>query len=177
MLRTLLIEKFKLAVHYEDRPVTTYALTASKPKLQKADPANRTKYINNSPGPDGKDPRKTNPALSRLVYCQNMNMAELASLLPNIASGYLGGKPVEDRTGLEGSYDFVLNFSVAGAVNGGGGRGADPMAAGAGSAADPSGGMSLFDALSKQLGLKLEMQKRPAPVLVIDHAEQKPTDN
>jgi uncharacterized protein (TIGR03435 family) len=44
-------------------------------------------------------------------------------------------------------------------------------------AADPSGGLSLFDAVSKQLGLKLEMQKRPMPVLVIDHVEQKPADN
>jgi uncharacterized protein (TIGR03435 family) len=105
-----------------------------------------------------------------------MSMAEFASMLPNIASGYLQGKPVEDKTGLEGSYDFVVNFSAVGIVNGGG-RGADPNGAGAGSAADPSGGMSLFDAISKQLGLKLEQQKRPAPVLVIDHAEQKPIDN
>ena len=41
----------------------------------------------------------------------------------------------------------------------------------------PSGALSLFDALTKQLGLKLEMQKRPTPVLVIDHVDQKPTDN
>jgi uncharacterized protein (TIGR03435 family) len=34
-----------------------------------------------------------------------------------------------------------------------------------------------LDALPKQLGLKLEMQKHPKPVLVIDHVEQKPTDN
>ena len=34
-----------------------------------------------------------------------------------------------------------------------------------------------MDALNKQLGLKLEMQKRPLPVLVIDHVEEKPADN
>ena len=34
-----------------------------------------------------------------------------------------------------------------------------------------------LDAVNKQLGLKLEMQKRPLPVLVIDHVEEKPTDN
>jgi uncharacterized protein (TIGR03435 family) len=44
-------------------------------------------------------------------------------------------------------------------------------------ASDPSGGLSLSDALAKQLGLKLESRKRPKPVLVIDHIEQKPTDN
>ena len=49
--------------------------------------------------------------------------------------------------------------------------------AASGAAGDPSGAISLYEALSKQLGLKLEMQKRPLPVLVIDHAEEKPTEN
>jgi len=37
--------------------------------------------------------------------------------------------------------------------------------------------LSIFEALEKQIGLKLEMPKRPAPMFVIDHLEQKPTDN
>ena len=84
-----------------------------------------------------------------------------------------------NSTGLEGAWDFTLNFSPAGRVNGGGGRGGDSAqpTAGDSPAADPSGALSLFDAISKQLGLKLDRQKRPMPVLVIDHAEQKPTDN
>jgi uncharacterized protein (TIGR03435 family) len=48
---------------------------------------------------------------------------------------------------------------------------------GAPAAADPTGGLSLLDAVNKQLGLKLEMHKRPMPVLVIDHVEEKPTDD
>ncbi len=44
-------------------------------------------------------------------------------------------------------------------------------------ASDPVGGISLFDAIEKQLGLKLEAQKRSYPVFVIDHIEEKPTDN
>ncbi len=36
---------------------------------------------------------------------------------------------------------------------------------------------TLFDAVSKQLGLKLEKQRRPVQVLVIDHIEEKPTEN
>jgi uncharacterized protein (TIGR03435 family) len=52
-----------------------------------------------------------------------------------------------------------------------------PGQPGAGGAADPYGALSLSDAVSKQLGLKLELEKRPAPVLVIDHVEQKPTEN
>ncbi len=42
---------------------------------------------------------------------------------------------------------------------------------------DPIGAHSLFDAVSKQLGLKSEKQRRPVPVLVIDHIEEKPTEN
>jgi uncharacterized protein (TIGR03435 family) len=47
----------------------------------------------------------------------------------------------------------------------------------ASTATDPIGALSLFDAVSKQLGLKLEKQRRPVPVLVIDHIEEKPTEN
>jgi uncharacterized protein (TIGR03435 family) len=111
-----------------------------------------------------------------------MTLAQFASLLPNIAGGYIR-TPVVDETGIEGAWDFTLSFSPAGMANGGGGRGvllrggdAGP-AGGEAMASDPGGGLSLFDAVSKQLGLKLEMQKRPMPVLVIDRVEQKPTDN
>jgi len=181
LLRALLLERFKMAVHNEDKPVAGYVLTAAKPKLKPADPAGRTRYLE-GPGPDGKDPRTTNPAVSRLVTCQNMTLAQFASLLPNIAGGYIR-TPVVDETGIEGAWDFTLSFSPAGMVNGGGGRGvllrggdAGP-AGGEAMASDPGGGLSLFDAVSKQLGLKLELQKRPMPVLVIDRVEQKPTDN
>ena len=44
-------------------------------------------------------------------------------------------------------------------------------------ATDPNGSLTLLEALQKQLGLKLEMGKRPLPVLVIDHVEDKPTEN
>ena len=44
MVRALLADRFKLATHFEDRPMTAYTLTASKPKLKKADPATRTKW-------------------------------------------------------------------------------------------------------------------------------------
>jgi len=44
-------------------------------------------------------------------------------------------------------------------------------------ASDPSGSSTIFDGRGKQLGLKLEKQKRPMQVFVIDHLEQKPTDN
>jgi uncharacterized protein (TIGR03435 family) len=172
MLRALLIDRFKMKVHMEDRPVSAYTLTAVKPKLQKADPANRT-GCKEGPGADGKDPRIANPILSRLFTCQNMTIAQFAELLPLRMNGYVR-TPVLDSTGLEGAYDFTLSFSGVGLLQSGGGRGGDASAPGA---SDPNGALSLPDAVNKQLGLKLELQKRMIPVLIIDHVEEKPTDN
>ena len=165
--------------HREDRPATAYTLMAVKPKMKRADPTERTKY-KEGPALDGKDPRDKNPVLGRLVTCQNMTMADFAKKLKDIAPGYIH-TPVLDATGLDGSYDFTLSFSTAGALRngGGGGRGGDgpPPAAAVGTASDPNGAVSLFDAMEKQLGLKLQEQKRPVSVFVIDHIEQKPTEN
>jgi uncharacterized protein (TIGR03435 family) len=44
-------------------------------------------------------------------------------------------------------------------------------------APDPTGTMTFEEALDKELGLKLEVQKRVIPVLVIDHVNRTPTDN
>ena len=49
--------------------------------------------------------------------------------------------------------------------------------AGGPAASDSVGGVSLVEAIEKQLGLKLEAQKRTYPVFVIDRIEEKPTDN
>jgi len=175
MFQQLLIDRFQMKVHFEERPVNAYVLSAVKPKLQKADPAARTGWTE-GPGMDGKDPRKANSALGRLVTCHNMTMPEFAALLPSIAPGYLRTS-VQDETGLEDAWDFTLSFSGAGIINGRG-RGSDIASSnGAPAAADPSGGLSLSDAISKQLGLRLEMQKRPMRVLVIDHMEPKPKEN
>jgi uncharacterized protein (TIGR03435 family) len=186
MIGSLIVERFKLTTHTEDGTVTAYTLVAVKPKLQKADPASRTKY-KEGPGPDGKDPRIKTPILSRLVTCQNMTMAQFGEKLKDIASGYIHSL-VLDATGLEGGYDFTLSFSAVGLTRTPAGGGPGPLAVATGSApatatatgaeaSDPTGAITLFEAIEKQLGLKLEAKKRPVPILVIDHAEQKPTDN
>jgi uncharacterized protein (TIGR03435 family) len=180
MLRSLVVERFKLAVHNEVRPVNAYTLMAVKPKMKPADPTSRTRFHEGTAREGDKDPRNVNPALSRLVSVQNMTMAQFAEQLQRIAPGYIHS-PVLDATGLDGSYDFTLNFSPIGLMQnvGGGGRGADgsPSPPATTVASDPTGGITLFEAIEKQLGLKLELQKRPAQVLVIDHIEQKPIDN
>jgi uncharacterized protein (TIGR03435 family) len=176
MLQALLKDRFKLAIHEETKPLPGYALVAVKPKLKPADPTNRA-GCKEGPGADGKDPRTTNPAASRLVTCLNMSMADFAAQIPNRAGGYFMELPggVVDATKLEGNYDITLNFSVAGAVNGGGRGGGAPAAPG--EASDPGGGITLQEAIEKQLGLKLEPQKNPGLVLVVDHVEEKPTEN
>ena len=163
MLQGLLAERFGLKTHIEDRPVDAYTLTAEKQtKLQKADPQNRT-HCKSGAG--------TNPMLNRGITCQNMSMAQFAAALPNLASNYVV-TPVRDATGLDGSWDFSVNFS---AVNLLPGRRFDPN--GASGSADPTGAVTLQEALQKQLGLKLEREKRRLPVLVVDHVEEQPTDN
>ena len=170
MLKTLLIERFQMKVHSEDRPISAYTLYAGTPKLKKADPSERTKCFE-GPGPDGKDPRKTNVILNRLLTCQNMTSAEIADELQRVASGYIHG-PVLDKTGLDGSYDFTLSFSSSDKTNG-----LPPSNGSSSDASDPSGAITLYDAVSKQLGLKLVKEKRPMPVLVIDSMQEKPLEN
>ena len=163
MLRGLLAERFGLKAHMEDRPVSAYTMTAAKQtKLQKADPQNRTSC---------KSGAGTNPMLNRLITCQNMNMTQFAGMLQNMAGGYVRA-PIKDATGIEGSWDFSVNFSGVNLLPG---ARFDPNATSG--ASDPNGSLTLPEALQKQLGLKLEMEKRPIPVLVVDHVEDKPTEN
>jgi len=180
MIRALIVERFKMDAHMENRSVNAYTLIATKqPKLKKADPTTRTKWQEGAL-PDSKGGKNANPSLGRLVTCQNVTMAQFAELLPGIAPGYLHTE-VLDATGLEGGWDFTFSFSPAGVLQlNRGGANSDagtPAAGGTTEASEPSGALTLFDAMTKQLGLKLEAQKRPIPVLVIDHIERKPIEN
>jgi uncharacterized protein (TIGR03435 family) len=175
MIQTMLAERFQMKSHFEDRPIDAFTLVAVNPKMKKADPLNRTQ-CKEGPGPDGKDPRIANPILGRLLYCQNMTMAQLAEQLPALANGYVF-TPVLDSTGLKDAYDFTLSFSGAGQLQSAPPPPPPSNDPNASRTAEPSGGLSLPDAMARQLGVKLVKEKRPSPVLVIDHIEEKPTDN
>lgn len=172
MLRQLVTERFQMKSHYEDRPVTAYTLVANNPKMAKADPSNRTGF-REGPAPGQRDQR--NQIVNRMVTVRNMSMPQFAEDLRRIAGGYVR-VPIEDQTGLEGSYDFTLAFSAIGLLNARGGGAGGAGAPGGAEASDPTGALSLFDAVERQLGLKLEMRKRPMRVLVIDSIQEKPLD-
>jgi uncharacterized protein (TIGR03435 family) len=170
MIKSLLVDRFGFKYHFEDRPVQAYTLTAPKPKIKKADPNSRTGCKEGPPTLVRVDPRNTDPVLGRLLSCTNASMAYLSDQLQYLANGYVH-TAVLDSTGLEGGYDFTLSFSTIGQFQGG--VVPDPASA----ASDPNGAISLPAAMEKQLGLKMELVKRPVPVLVIDHIDEKPNEN
>jgi uncharacterized protein (TIGR03435 family) len=157
MLQSLLAERFKLAIHREDKPMPVYAMVVGKggPKLQKSAGGEMTcRWI--TPG-NGRVQRE----------CKNMTMRELATQIPGWGMARVD-LPVVDLTEIQGSYDFQLEWSIP-ANRGEGGKGDV-------ASASDSGGATIFDAMS-QIGLKLEQRKRPVSVIVIDHAERVPTAN
>ena len=68
------------------------------------------------------------------------------------------GRPVVDRTGMEGNFYFMLNYAQLSAQ--------PPEVE-----ADP-GPPNIFTAVQEQLGLKLDPRKEPVETIVIDHMEQ-----
>ena len=112
------------------------------------------------------DPRDSNPLLARLISCQNVTMAQFAASLHAFAVDDFFDD-VEDATGLTGRYDFTLSFTPRYLLD---------QSAGSASS-DPTGGISLATAIARELGLKLELRKRPLPTVVIDHMEETPLPN
>jgi uncharacterized protein (TIGR03435 family) len=155
MLRQLIVDRFKMKYHMENRHVGAFVLTADNPRMTKSDPSTRTRCVN-SPA-TGRI-----LALTRLITCQNVTMAQFAEMLPEIGGNYLTG-PVADMTGLEGAWDFTVNYSPQNVYNQARERGGDADAA-----STPTGALSIFEAIDRQLGLELRAQKRSLPVMVID---------
>lgn len=154
MLRNLLVRRFSMVTHYEDRVTDIYALVTDRPRLQKADPSDRTGCQWNGPF----------RGASTAVTCQNVTMAQFAEELH--VGGPGGQRRVVDETGLQGTWDIAVTF------------GRDRLAApGEGAAPEPAKALPLREAIEQQLGLKLVGAKRPLPIFVIDHVEDQPTEN
>ncbi|MBZ5578618.1 MAG: TIGR03435 family protein [Acidobacteriia bacterium] len=166
MTRALLTERFQMKWHYENRLMDGYSLVPAKPKLKRADPPNRAGC--HEARTMAHDPRDTNPLLTTVISCRSVTIAQFASRLQQI-DDHQFAYPVEDATGIEGTFDFDLSFTSARLLD-------RPMVRADGEA-ELNGAVSLAEALNKQLGLRLEKRKRILPAVVIDHMELTPAEN
>ena len=156
MLRTLLEDRFNLKVHRETKESQVFALIFAKNGA--------------TPGPKltvSHDPDcPANPNGSNFCGVQVGNGAMFGQRVPltRIARELspFAGRPVQDRTGLTGAFDFELKWTPdGGAVKPNG--------------ADDSG-PSFTTAIEEQLGLKLKGEKGQIETLVVDHVER-PSEN
>jgi uncharacterized protein (TIGR03435 family) len=171
MLQALLVERFKLAAHKEDRPSQVYALVVDKngPKFKESD--QNSNFMGKLPA-GAVRLRRGGGGIKA-----SMTMAKLASYLSGRGYG-----PVLDFTGLNGNYDIDLSWGPDPAFERPGPYAAAAAAehpgsadGGAGLPAAPTADM--FTAIRDSLGLKLEPRKQPVETLVIDHIERIPTAN
>jgi uncharacterized protein (TIGR03435 family) len=170
MLRGLLVEQFELKTHTENREVTVYALTLgnSKPKLTQADESERSGC---RPDPNAPKPY-TN--IQTMIACKNTTMAELAETLQQRAAAYID-HPVVDDTGLQGGWNFLMGWTPKALFQATQAPNPNQPEGGIVQASDP-GGISVFDAVQKELGLKLVKRTRSIPVIVVDHVREKPIE-
>ncbi len=165
MLRGLLVESFEMKTHTENREVTVYALTVAgkKSKMTRADEAERSLCK-----PDN-SARAPSPTPTKVMSCKNTTMEEFAVHLPQWAGLYID-HPVVDGSGLQGGWDFILGWTPKTMMP------AVPLPdknMSPGETAAP-GGITVFEAMKQELGLKLVKQKRSIPVIVVDHVDTQP---
>jgi uncharacterized protein (TIGR03435 family) len=170
MLRGLLLDQFELKTHTEERELTVYALAAagSKPKMTQAADSERSDC---KPDPNAPKPF-TN--ITMMIACKNTTMAELAENLQRMAGAYID-HPVVDASGLQGGWNFLIGWTPKAALQAPQPANPNQPPGAIADAPDPNG-ISVFDAVEKELGLKLVKQKRSVPVIVVDHVSEKPIE-
>src|SRR5215472_12054574 len=109
-----------------------------------------------------------------MMSCKNTTMADLAQDLPMMAAAYVD-HPVVDATGLDGGWNFLMGWTPRAQLQKP--PQADPnlQPGQIPQAADPDG-ITAFEAVERELGLKLVKQKRTIPVIVVDHVNEKPIE-
>jgi uncharacterized protein (TIGR03435 family) len=193
MFRNLLAERFKLALHHENRALPVYSLTVAKGGLKIKESAQApaaaasddAQPAGGSP-PIGKDgfpilrpatiaggPITLYRQGRARLQASNTKLATLAEALSRQLD-----RVVTDETGLAGKYDITLNWTPEATEPGGRPRQAAsvrPEATASQEESTPE--PDLFAAVEQQLGLKLVSKKIPRDTLVIDRAEKVPTEN
>lgn len=166
MIRSLLAERFKLAMHLETREMPVYEIAVAKggPKLEKA-------QVDEKDCPDAFSPgvipcHQFNGGQGRGIHGQAVTIADLANFVENWA-----GRPVLDKTGLHEAYKIDTQPWI-------------PMQLSTNSPPDGTKGENgaenrdlptLFQVFEK-LGLKLEAAKDKVDVYIIDHIDR-PSEN
>jgi uncharacterized protein (TIGR03435 family) len=174
MLRALLAERFGLGVHIESKELPIYALIPARAdgmpgaQLKRAAPAC-------DPPSDGSRGGTTAPAnraecglriLPGTMMAGGVTMAELAEGLSPLMN-----RVVHDRTGLAGRFAFTLRWTPEQVS-----EGLDRKARAMGLPPIDRDGPALVTAVQEQLGLKLDSQRGPVDVLVVDRADR-PREN
>lgn len=152
LLQEMLTDRFQLKFHLEKRQLSVYAITVPAGKQHKL-----TKSIAQGALPSLLYPR------AGMLPARNATMVELAQSMQTAVLD----RPVVDKTGIEGRYDFTLDWMP------------DETQFASFGARQPlpdNGKPNIFQAFQEQLGLKLEAVQAPADVLVIDKAEH-PSEN
>jgi len=166
-VQKLLADRFKLVVHHEMRELPIYNLVADRddgrlgPRLKRSDV-------------DCTDPEeikaKNSDGTSKCGFRGRAGSARgrhtipvFAGLLTSIVADH---RPVQDRTGLQGTYELEIDWTPE----------APASADGSPSPAADANAVSIFTGVREQLGLRLEPGKTPLDVVVVDHAER-PAEN
>jgi uncharacterized protein (TIGR03435 family) len=165
MLRTLLADRFKLAIHRETKDIPVYALVVAKdgPKLQEADIDEKDcpdPFAAPSPAPNGLC-HDISGGRGRGLHGRAVDMSDLVRTVENYTD-----RPLVDKTGIKGLYRIETTSWL-------------PLQPGPPPApgAKAEDGTELADVptifeVFERLGLKLELQKGLADVYVIDHVER-----
>ena len=190
MIRALLAERFKLVVHDENKEMSIYALVLARsdgklgPQLKKSETdcaalmasgRGRGRGPAMMPPPTPPQPGAPPPPPPPCgIRIGPGNMGVGGSQMTQVATSLamFAGRIVVDKTGLEGAYDFTLMWTPDQFANRPPGA-PEPLINGA---PVDTNGPSLFTAVQEQLGLKLDSQRGPVKVLVIDRVEH-PTEN
>jgi uncharacterized protein (TIGR03435 family) len=177
MLRTLLAERFSLSVHTDTKELPIYALVVAQrngtpgPQLRPAAQACESRDV------DSRTQNRQAPSVAEIPRCgMRILPGTIQSggvLLAQFATGLspLVGRVVRDRTGLAGYFELTLRWTPDQIPNG-----YDRKAAAIGLPPIETDGASIFTALREQLGLRLDSEKGPVEILVVDRAER-PVEN
>jgi uncharacterized protein (TIGR03435 family) len=171
MLRSLLADRFKLAVHTEilERPVYTLVVAKGGPKLQKA--AIEEKDCPHTNPPDVHSCHVQTGGMGRGIHGEAIDMSDLVNALQGFSD-----RPILEKTGVTGLYNIQTDgwVDIRNVQRPNRPAQTDAQRAEDAAFADPSR-PTLF-AVLEGLGLKLETQNAPVEMLFIDHIEL-PSDN